>query len=212
MIGTPQRSSALAGYRQATPKVDRFIRDFAELTDVERVVTRYAYFASPGFDVLLTGALLYVDAWGITFTDVTSAQEAPSEMARAYEQWMTLELHVDFSDPQPARARQLGDESWGWVAVAADATDGDTDYPWSLFAVRRDSTLQILVGLTASGSPLSQLADISEGFIDRWPNEDTEDSNIDVPVGGIWDTLPQLQDLQEGMVIDYSRDATDGFT
>ncbi len=202
-----------AAASQATPETDddttRYVNDFAQLAHVEEGVTRYARVISGGLEMMMSGALYGVDAWGFVFSEVSSAQDAPLEIANAYEQWMTLENDVDFGDLQQASARKLGDESWGWVTEVTDADDDE--YQWALFAVRKATTLQMLIGVASSGSPLKRLADISEGFIERWPNAEARKDDADPPEGGIWDTLPQLGDLEEGMVIDSSHDVTDDF-
>lgn len=124
---------------------------------------------------------------------------------------MTVEGGLQFRELRAAAARQLGDESWGWVAEVTDPEESDETYQWALFAVKQALTVQILIGSTYSGTPLRRLADISEKTLDRWPNTDRRRTYDGEPVGGIWDALPRLDDLEEGMVIEHSIDVSDEF-
>ncbi len=67
------------------------------------------------------------------------------------------------------------------------------------------------MGSSASGTPLKRLADISEKTIDRWPNNDRLSTYEGYRAGGLWDTMPRLDDLEEGMVITDSADVTGAF-
>ncbi len=204
-LGAAERSLA-----QATPVTDLYIQDFARFVALERIYTRYAEIVSPGLDLLVSGELLNIDAWGVRFASVEAAQAGPEEMVRAYEQWMTEARSARVGDVRQVSSRQLGDESWGWGASITNA-GAAIELSWALFAVRKDATVQILIGAAASGSTVSRLAAVSEGYIERWPNADRSTGSVNDRRGNLWDTLPQLRDLPEGMSIEYSHDATPDF-
>lgn len=203
----------LANAQSSTPIPDKeaqYVPDFAKLRGVEQAVTRYAYVPDIGFATALGGGLYFVDAWGLRFRTKSQADRAPREMVDAYEQWISTEWEVRFRNLDEASARELGDDSRGWVAELRDPEEDET-YQWALLSVRKDVTVQLLVGASYAGTPLRRLADVSEQTLDRWPNTDRRRTYDGEPAGGIWDTLPRLDDLEEGMVIDYSSDITDEF-
>lgn len=198
----------------ATPEVDadpRYISDFANIQGVEAAVTRYAVSPTLGLAAAFAGDLYHVDSYGFKFRTESQAGLAPREIVDAYRDWYTIEHNQRFQGLSEASARQLGDASWGWIAEIPGANDDKKLYPWALFAVRKNATVQMMIGVAISGTPLRRLADISEETLERWPNDDRRYTYGGEPAGGIWDTLPRLDDYEEGMVIEYSSDVSDRF-
>jgi hypothetical protein len=201
-------ASAISGVAQkATPEAEDeipIITDFVHLGGVERAVYRSATITSAGLDTVMSDDLYLLNAWGFRFERASQASRAPQAMVTAYRRWATIGNEQRFVGLSEAIARTLGDESWGYVAQISGSGGEGGFYPWALFATRKESTTQVLVGASVSGSPLRRLADISENTIDRWPNSDRVTRENDYRIGALWDTLPRLDDLEEGVVIDYS--------
>lgn len=202
--------SVVAQTSTPTPE-PRYIYDIANLRGVMKAVTRYAEASSLGFESALSGDLAFVDSWGFRFRSQSHANLAPRELLDAYEKWITLDLGRRLREVNKASVRELGDASWGWTAEISSVEDRTELYPWALLAVRKKTTVQVMVGAAIVGQPLRRLADISEKTLDRWPNTKPRSTYDGEPTGGIWDTLPRLEDLEEGMVIDYSGDVSDEF-
>lgn len=200
--------------QEATPereKEPRYISDFAHLRGVVSAVGRYAYSPSPGLASFLTGDLHYVTTLGFELSTEAQAKAVPLAMVDAYQDWVTLEQGRAFRDLNQASARSLGDESWGWVARFSTKDDRDDVFDWALFAVRKGTVVQVLIGASKGGTPIRALADISEEAIERWPNDRQRYTYEGEPAGGLWDTLPRLGDLQEGMVIEDSYNLTEAY-
>lgn len=196
----------------STPAAEpKYISDFADLRGVEGAVYRYARASSVGIDTAFRGDLSWIDSLGFELDTESHANFAPIEIANAYLRWMTVAQGRRFTDFSEAAARSLGDESWGYVAQITGVDDADHMFPWALFAVRKGTTVQLLSGASGVGNPVKRLADISEKTLDRWPNDDRVRILDGIRVGGLWDTLPRLEDLEEGMVIEESGDVSDEF-
>lgn len=203
-----------AAAQDATPEQEPeepFLWDFADIRGVDQAVARFVEIPSVGLESVFSGDLLYAQCWAFQLRTDAQAKFAPREMVDAYEQWIKSGLGRRFRELERTSARGLGDESWGWSAETTAPDDNERYYPWALLAVKKETVVQILVGSSFSGSPIRQLADISENTIDRWPNEDRRYTYDDEAAGGLWDALPRLSDLEEGMVIDDSQDVTDEF-
>jgi len=194
----------------STPE-PKYLSDFVSLRGVKHAVYRYAEASSIGLDVTLRGDLLWLTTLGFEFDTETHANAAHSELASAYQQWASVSQGWKVAGFSEAAARSLGDQSWGYVAQITGAGDRDRTLPWALFAVRKKATVQITDGMAGSGNPIRRLADISEKTLDRWPNDDRVRTLGGIRVGGLWDTLPRLEDLEEGMVIEESFDVSDEF-
>jgi hypothetical protein len=158
----------------------------------------------------IEGDLYYVDAWGFRFSTEGQADRTPIEMLDGYQDWYTLERELRMREVRKASVRELGDRSFAWTATLLDPADEDEEaFQWGMVAVQKEQTVQVLVGLTYSGTPIRPLAEIADATMDRWPNERRRYTYDGEPAGGIWDTLPRLEDLEEGMVIEYSHDVID---
>ncbi len=203
---------SVTGAQQATPEVEaepQHISDFVNLRGVERVVVRNAVASSSSFESMFSGDLYFVACWGFEFSREANAKVVHAQIAHGYSDWMTEVLGNRVIDLSESSARQMGDESWGWVAtIIAEDEESDREYAWALFAMRIETTVQILAGVAASGSPIRRLADIAEKTEGRWPNDERRRTVNSEPAGGIWDTLPVLDDFEEGTVIEDTYDDT----
>lgn len=200
------RQSVLSQRDEENP---RDVPDFVDLRGIQEAVTRYAYLPDVSLRTAVEGDLYYVDAWGLRFGTQGQADRTPIEMLDGYRDWYTLERGFRIREVRKASVRELGDHSFAWTTTLLDPADEDEEaFQWGMVAVQKELTVQILIGLTYSGTPIRPLADIADATIDRWPNERRRYTYDGEPAGGIWDTLPRLEDLEEGMVIEYSNDTT----
>ncbi len=195
--------------QEATPSTEpRYVSDFLNLEGVEEAAGLVATLPNPSFDVLEAGALYYVWAWGLLFNNQANATVAGEAFAHAYRDTMREVRKLWVTPLEEASVRPLGDESRAWVAKFVNPVDPQRSFPWALVAVRTDTSVQILEGASATGNVVTRLADIAEPTLDRWPNNDRRDFNDDQTIGGVWNILPDLRELEEGMVIDNIQDLT----
>ncbi len=188
------------------PAETMYIRDIANLSDVTSGVGQYASYSN-GRDAYY-GDPYYVDAWGFNFAVEESANAAPAILSSAYKIWMTREMGYRMDDFGRVSAHSEGDESY---ASAATINWEDGTFPWAMYTVRKGLAVQILIGAVIEGVPIRYLTDLAEKCVDRWPS-DTEEREVNgLPVGGIWEMLPRLEDLPEDMLLSYRKDVTRSF-
>jgi len=182
----------------ATPATEGpYIADFlGSVIRPDLVVYREYEVPSLSLADSLGGDLYSISSYGMRFMSRQPIVDFAPEHARAFIRWLTEVQKYKASPLVRTGVRVLGDESWAW---SCELDKGENTWSWGYLAVRRFAELQVLVGLSHVGSPITILADVSEKTLDRWPDIKPASIIDEIHIGNIWSILPTLDDVPEGM-------------
>lgn len=176
---------------------------FSDLVAIPSTRGVYRSFETPT-DTTMPENLLWLYCYGIELHSTTDAVDSGSLMAHGLWDYHEAIGHKGWDQRalMPTGVRKIGDASSAWSFVEKPAKVGPNwNYTHGILAVVQDRWLQVMWGATKNGNPVKALADFSEKTILRWPNETAETKRDDVNVGGLWEVLPMLVDMPDGISI-----------
>lgn len=187
------------------------IKDLVTLEGTEQVITMHAII--PDYADPPDTAIYFLDGWGLTFKTPEQAATCHTLMSAAYEEWFTLKYGLTVSDISEIPAADLPDTAEGWIATLSNA-DRLEDPPQqvAIVTVIRDTTVQLLLGIAQTGSPITELTGHVETTSSRWPDDREPERQPDgSSIGGLWETLPKLDDFPDHIIVKFYRDVSYAF-
>lgn len=152
-------------------------------------------FVAPGARLIGTLVMEFVS---VRFDDVDAASRATKSFAPEF----IAGIHHDTTGVRRASLEPLGDEAIAYAGMVHGDDQGE-QLVLALIVVRTDVFLRIGVGFSLATDPL---LDVLTALRKSIPHEATNHSvtcdQDGFHRGGIWDTLPDLDDLPSGFVLD----------
>jgi hypothetical protein len=185
------------GVAIATPAPSSSKVDLSDIEGGKEYVIRA--FAVSGIRLVGTLGLQFVS---VRFENPDHAHEAFAVLGDRF----VAAIEGDASGVRRASADRMGDESVAYVGTVRSIEpepDEVDSLVVALAVVRTGAILRIGVGFSLATDPLTDTVETLAKAVDRQPSAAAPTCDADgLHHGGLWDTLPTLDDLPTGFVLD----------
>lgn len=184
----------------------RFIYDIVTLDGVKQVITMHAII--PEDEPYPDNVIYFLDGWAFTFESVDQAATCHTLITAAYEEWFTAEHGLDVSDVASISAADLPADAEGWIGTLTNPADpAEPPQQVAIITVVREVTVQMLIGVATTGSPVPELNDYLDITSPRWPDDREPERQLDgTQIGGLFEALPREEDFPERLQLMFTRD------